>query len=256
MEVHHHAHTARKKWTHYFWEFLMLFLAVFCGFLAENKREHIVEHNRAKDYARTLVRDLKSDTANINQWTKYYSVFISTMDSMISMAIKKQINPGTSGRFAWYCRHSLWHIPLPWQRTTIEQIKSSGSIRYFKSYRLQEMISNYNREIESFIQVFILENPSSDKARDLTNKILDVETYYEYSKIGLMALSEYADTYIDSMINHRVVSFADKQELIDELVNMAVYRRRSYLPIKEHMPELKLLATELINELKKEYHLK
>ena len=35
MEVHTHsspapggAQTARKKWTHYFWEFLMLFLAV------------------------------------------------------------------------------------------------------------------------------------------------------------------------------------------------------------------------------------
>jgi len=39
MEVHRHAHTDRKKWTHYLWEFLMLFLAVFCGFLAENQRE-------------------------------------------------------------------------------------------------------------------------------------------------------------------------------------------------------------------------
>jgi hypothetical protein len=28
MEVHHHSHTARKKWTHFFWEFFMLFLAV------------------------------------------------------------------------------------------------------------------------------------------------------------------------------------------------------------------------------------
>jgi len=40
MEVHAHTHipTSReKKWTHYFWEFLMLFLAVFCGFLAETK---------------------------------------------------------------------------------------------------------------------------------------------------------------------------------------------------------------------------
>ena len=34
MEVHAHSHTPQKeKWTHYFWEFLMLFLAVFCGFL-------------------------------------------------------------------------------------------------------------------------------------------------------------------------------------------------------------------------------
>ena len=51
MEVHAHTHTPRKKWTHYFWEFLMLFLAVFCGFLAENQREHMVEHQRAKVYA-------------------------------------------------------------------------------------------------------------------------------------------------------------------------------------------------------------
>jgi len=50
MEVHHHSHTSRKKWTHYFWEFFMLFLAVFCGFLAENEREHYVESKREKIY--------------------------------------------------------------------------------------------------------------------------------------------------------------------------------------------------------------
>ena len=57
MEVHHHSHLASgethtssppagragKKWTHYFWEFLMLFLAVFCGFLAEYQLEHTIE---------------------------------------------------------------------------------------------------------------------------------------------------------------------------------------------------------------------
>ena len=51
MEVHHHAHTRRKKFRHYFWEFLMLFLAVFCGFLAEYWLEHIIEHQREKKYA-------------------------------------------------------------------------------------------------------------------------------------------------------------------------------------------------------------
>jgi hypothetical protein len=43
MEVHAHTHTPRKKWTHYFWEFFMLFLAVTLGFLVENWREHFVE---------------------------------------------------------------------------------------------------------------------------------------------------------------------------------------------------------------------
>lgn len=56
MEVHHHSHTARKKFTHYLWEFLMLFLAVFCGFLAENIREHRVEHAREAQFIKSLVR--------------------------------------------------------------------------------------------------------------------------------------------------------------------------------------------------------
>ena len=47
MEVHGHAQmpaSREKKWTHYFWELLMLFLAVFCGFLVELQFEHYIEH--------------------------------------------------------------------------------------------------------------------------------------------------------------------------------------------------------------------
>ena len=42
MEVHKHPHHVahKKKWGEYFLEFLMLFLAVFLGFMAENVREH------------------------------------------------------------------------------------------------------------------------------------------------------------------------------------------------------------------------
>ena len=66
MEVHAHSHTARKKWTHYFWEFLMLFLAVFCGFLAEYQLEHKIEKDREKQYIHSLLKDLGADTAQLN----------------------------------------------------------------------------------------------------------------------------------------------------------------------------------------------
>ena len=66
MEVHQHTHTSRKKWIHYFFEFLMLFLAVFLGFLAENKREHVVEKKRAKELVASLITDLQKDTALIS----------------------------------------------------------------------------------------------------------------------------------------------------------------------------------------------
>jgi hypothetical protein len=64
MESHaHHIHKAPGQgWKHYFFEFLMLFLAVFAGFLAENQREHIVEHQREKKFARRLLSDLRQDS--------------------------------------------------------------------------------------------------------------------------------------------------------------------------------------------------
>src|SRR6266487_1581243 len=56
METHaHHLHHAPgKNFWHYFYEFLMLFLAVFCGFLAENQREHMIEHQKEKEYIKSF----------------------------------------------------------------------------------------------------------------------------------------------------------------------------------------------------------
>jgi hypothetical protein len=47
MEVHHHGHVhEKKKWKEYVFQFFMLFLAVFCGFLAEYQLEHMIEKQR------------------------------------------------------------------------------------------------------------------------------------------------------------------------------------------------------------------
>ena len=70
MEVHAHTHTARKKWTHYFWEFLMLFLAVFCGFLAEYQLEHKIEKDREKEYAGALYDELLADSVSFSNKIK------------------------------------------------------------------------------------------------------------------------------------------------------------------------------------------
>ena len=50
MEVHHHPHVEKKNFKEYFLEFLMIFLAVTMGFIAENIREHYTEKNDAREY--------------------------------------------------------------------------------------------------------------------------------------------------------------------------------------------------------------
>jgi len=62
MEVHHHSHHP-KKWKEYITEFLMLFLAVSLGFLAENIREHYVEKERSHELVTSFIKDVET---NIN----------------------------------------------------------------------------------------------------------------------------------------------------------------------------------------------
>ena len=43
----------------------MLFLAVFCGFLAEYQLEHKIEKERGKQYIQSVYEDFKVDTASL-----------------------------------------------------------------------------------------------------------------------------------------------------------------------------------------------
>src|SRR4026207_1832081 len=104
MEVHAHTHTARKKWTHYFWEFLMLFLAVFCGFLAENFREHQVEHRREKKYIISLIKDVELDITSLQQSAAIRRMYINYYDSLVYL-LKNYTDSGLNDIY-FYARHS------------------------------------------------------------------------------------------------------------------------------------------------------
>src|SRR5574343_2082341 len=87
MEVHHHAHHdhGKKTWKSYFWEFFMLFLAVFCGFLAELQLEHYIEHQREKKYVYRIYNDLKKDTSFYKNHANYQMGIYRLLDSAVTL---------------------------------------------------------------------------------------------------------------------------------------------------------------------------
>ena len=84
METHaHHLNKAPSSgWKHYFFEFFMLFLAVFCGFLAEYRLEHIIEKDREKQYMRSMTEDLKSDESMLENNIVLRMQRIAMIDSL------------------------------------------------------------------------------------------------------------------------------------------------------------------------------
>jgi hypothetical protein len=142
MEVHHHAHTARKKWTHYFWEFIMLFLAVFCGFMAENIREHKIEHKRAKQFAISLVNDLKADTTALQIAISYGNHKIKAVDSLVEL-IDQPFEKWKDTLIYKYEGLAGRIRPFSSNSGTYEQMKTSGSLRYFEQ-KLSDLLNQYD----------------------------------------------------------------------------------------------------------------
>src|SRR4029078_9103054 len=132
MEVHHHPHTERKKLTHYLWEFLMLFLAVFCGFLDENFREHQVEHQREKQFMITMVEDLKSDTAIVTHAAAYWDNINNSIAS-VADAIQFPLSRTDFSKAYRHLSNALNYYGFRYNDRTISQLKNSGGFRLIRN---------------------------------------------------------------------------------------------------------------------------
>jgi len=150
MEVHHHSHTQRKKWTHYFWEFFMLFLAVTLGFFVENQREHYVEHQREYKYAQLLYNDLKTDTARLRSVRTLKLLKAGKLDSLKSILSSPDIQK-QSARAYYYTLFINFNPRFLTQDVTMQQLRSSGSFRYFKNIELYNTISRYYKLCDAYI---------------------------------------------------------------------------------------------------------
>ena len=102
MEVHAHSHTARKKWTHYFWEFLMLFLAVFCGFLAEYQLEHMIEKQKARQYISSFLQDLEIDNTQFDLLIPAFIEKDQLLDSLLQKIRGVNRSTGANGIYKYY----------------------------------------------------------------------------------------------------------------------------------------------------------
>jgi hypothetical protein len=150
MEVHHHSHTARKKWTHYFWEFLMLFLAVTLGFFVENKREHYIEDQRADHLVVSLIKDLQKDTALLG-WLDDFRLQ-KRKARLDSFYVLLETPPGKVDKKVFYpLFYSIceWY-PFIQSSGTMNQLKNAGYLRYFSDNKLLEHISEYEFLVQDF----------------------------------------------------------------------------------------------------------
>lgn len=240
MEVHHHTHTPRKKWTHYLWEFLMLFLAVFCGFLAEYQLEHKIEKERAKELAGSLYNDIKKDTVDLNTIiTNFVSKKLNHIDSLLGILQNKYQRNDTA-----FSVHTAWLVFInnfTRNNGTYEQMKNSGSLRYFK----QDFILMLHEYENIWGRIKLREEAEREKIEQRTIPFVQEIINYEFVHTilndmpypGKIYVNLKDEAIIDRMINKTI-----------EIKTVTLRRRMLYIQLKQK-------AIEILSLLKTKYHL-
>ena len=252
MEVHHHPdiHHKPKKLKEYFLEFIMIFLAVTMGFIAENIREGFGENERAKQYAKSLYDDLKVDTAIIQRTYNEKEWIQSKFDSAeVFLASKDLIS---SNEFIYYVeRYVNFNDIFSSQDVTFQQLRNSGNFRYIKNTALYKNINEYYN-LYSRYEAIDGKFGTVDKTdmSDLESKLFDPHDLINvdnYHPSNFYDLALRPNRKLTPLVNDRL-----GLNLLSIKINNAKWRTNG---AKLFLGWLKARATLLVKEIKQEYKL-
>ena len=247
MEVHHHTHAShgKKDWKNYFWEFLMLFLAVFCGFLAEYQLEHKIEKDREKQFLSSLLIDLQDDVTSVDLMISMEKAGIAQLDTLMQLLNNPDQAKQHGDQLYYTARVGPRSQPFANNSRTFDQLKYSGGFRLIrKAASSNKIMAYYNL----FGHLRLMEdnfNHEFDNYKRVAAKIIDPAILRQQEgtdgEIQLGNSSPTLLTYDGIML----------KELAFHTLQMAGSRRSKILVLEN----LKTNATELLSYLKGQYQL-
>jgi hypothetical protein len=239
----------------------MLFLAVFCGFLAEYQLEHTIEHQREKQYARELYAELLADSVVIADKIQLRLEKEKDMDYLRNYirdsslaSLPREFYPAYTT--VMYLANTYAFEP---KDGILSQLKSSGSLRYFKNTTLQKLFGDisvsinnvrYRNEQEyqffaSPIKPFMLKHYDFNWMNELRKQ--------DENETGINLVHRYRKS--NTIIQAGILNLASFER--SDVTNMIAFYKQMLVSTRTlQMNDYVKANSRLLQELKKNYKLK
>ena len=172
MEVHHHPNVEKKSFKEYLLEGLMIFLAVSMGFIAENIRENISEHEIEKRNMELIVDNLKEDTTALRKVIINKTKALVIIDSMLQFRNKNLKDYKTFLLFYSLFNRSQITSWFRSNQSGLDQMKSSGNLRLVENTKVLDSLYRYEKASKS------IELYNGDQDRELIMKSLQLAAQF------------------------------------------------------------------------------
>ena len=234
----------------------MLFLAVFCGFLAEYQLEHKIERDREKQFMQTMAEDLKSDSAQINRLIKLRKSRIRELDTLFHLIAKDEYLKDGKKVYELY-ELPYWDILRFFPSDiTMQQLKNGGNLRLIRKKNVSNALIQYDVLIRNFKEYESLQAELATQINQHLEKLLD-PLIIEKATRAFAEKQLVADTFVskggrmDLPSAIAILKLADTDKKI--LLKYIIQVKTLYLQyIRDNMSERKL-ADETLALIVKEY---
>lgn len=154
----------KSAWN-YLFEFLMLFFAVFCGFMAENWRVQLAENNRQNEFILSIVQDIKSDTLESNLTLKQLNKIRIGIDSVLTLLASPNIMENSNDAYMLWSENLGLEVFVSNDRT-IQQLKNSGELRLIRNKTVSDGIMKYDQTLKKY---YVQSNLMYSALREVTD---------------------------------------------------------------------------------------
>jgi hypothetical protein len=243
MEVHHHSHHP-KKWKEYITEFVMLFLAVSLGFMAENIREHQIEKQREIAYLQNVHEDLKLDLINIDDVISSNTIRLQAMDTLFQLINNNTI---TNEDVYYYIRNLALRATFESSHVGLDQIKSAGGLRMVKNPEIISGIQEYERALDALNKLENVRERTLEQARFKMAVVFEPSISYEMlvgQGQGIMRF--YRPNKADAILQNN-------KQAVKELLNLVTFGLNSNKYLNSILSNQKKIGLKLDSAIVKEY---
>jgi len=249
MEQQHlNQFSPKKKWYVYFIDFIMLFVAVTLGFLAENVRDQQTDKNREISYLKNVHEDLLVDinrfefVMSANNWR------LLMLDSL-HMEINK-VSPDLPSLY-YYIRNLAVRTTFESSHLGLDQIKASGGFRLIQNAKIIAGIQDYERRLNSAMKLEEIRERTLEQARFKMAVVFDAGTLYQMTKNQSMFKGEKTVRY--KRPAHAAPFVVGDRETFNELINFVNLGLNTNIHLNDSFNELKSIAKALDAAIMEEY---
>ena len=240
-------------------EIVLVVIGILIALQVNNWNGSRIEQLKIKEYAKSLIEDLKSDIEMLSVSLSQAEKKFKAIDSL-RVYVNQIANSDLSNTDLYIMTHDIIYRPYKWNRSTLNELKNSGGLSYITNDSILKRLVAYESFSSHLDEDFEFDKSNANKGDNMIAQLLDLNSSYfpnlderdsDKPFTEIFGTEEYK---LSKSNDHKLITY--DRAFIQKFVNTFILIQDNYdVRANTEMPKIIEDAKRLIALLQTEYQL-